>query len=332
MKYLFGQGFQKDRSCFTNRKPMEQAFVGEFRELLRHLEEDKPNRAPQPSGLLRLMILFNPVFTNFQQADAAECINTMLQVLHTALSVNVKFINNPGSGQSAEIDLQRLGNTRYQRHVETSGYSIVEEAFGSQFLSRLECQQCGHISHAHDAYTVVPVPIPERALSLYDCFDSFSEPEIVTELRCENCVQLAAREGRTEPLGTGKKTLTFWSLPRVFVVHLKRFDHNLRKIEKYVHAPMVLNMTRYITHPRVLKRIQHDPQALQLYNLKGIICHSGQLNGGHYTSKCFREGEGWYSFNDANAHPIHSEESLQSPLNYVFFYEMHESTRKFWPR
>lgn len=337
MRYLYGPAFQRDRSCFMNRKPMEQAFVGEFRELLRHLEEDSPDVAPQPAVLLRLMLMFNPVFANFQQADAAECINTMLQVLHTGLAVNVKLVNNPGIGQSEELDLQRLGNSRYKGHIEASGYSIVEEAFGSQFLSRLECQQCGYVSYAHDAYTVVPVPIPERALSLYDCFDAFSDPEIVESVTCERCAEAAKASGHTAVPGLSKKTLTFWSLPHVFVVHLKRFDHNLRKIEKYIHAPMVLNMSRYVTHPRVVKRIRRDPQALQLYDLRGIICHSGQMAGGHYTNKCYREareggGGSWFEFNDASVRPIANPDELQSPLNYVLFYEMQDSTKKFWPR
>ena len=339
MKYLYGPAFHRDRSCFMNRKPMEQAFVGEFRELLRVLEEEAPDKAPQPVMVLRLLLMFNPVFANYQQADAAECINTMLQVLHTGLTINVTMDNKLGSGESEEVNLQRLGNARYKGHIESSGYSIIEEAFGSQFLSRLECERCGHVSFAHDAYTVVPVPIPDRAFSLYDCFEAFSEPEVVQSVSCERCAAAAKEANQPAQLGPAKKTLTFWSLPTVFIVHLKRFDHNLRKIEKFVQAPMVLNMSRYVTHPRVQSRIRQDPQALQLYDLRGIICHSGQLGGGHYTAKCFRKARNgkadtgtWYEFNDAVARPVQSTDDLQSPLNYMFFYEMQESTKRFWPR
>jgi ubiquitin C-terminal hydrolase len=100
---------------------------------------------------------------------------------------------------------------------------------------------------------------------------------------------------------------------------------------------MILNMSPYVTHPRVVKRIQHDPNALQLYDLRGIICHTGQLAGGHYTSKCYRkasEGDGgsWFEFNDASVRPVSNIDELQSPLNYILFYEMRESTKKFWPR
>jgi len=41
MRYLFGQEFHSDRVCFVNRKPMELAFLAEFREMLRELETSK---------------------------------------------------------------------------------------------------------------------------------------------------------------------------------------------------------------------------------------------------------------------------------------------------
>jgi ubiquitin C-terminal hydrolase len=299
---------------------MEQSFVAEFRNVLRELEAN-PNQPARPAQILRLLVLFNPIFSGFQQADAQECINTILEVLHTGLLVNINIINNPGVGQSENILLQRAANERYAMHFKQNGYSIVEEIFGSQFLSKLICQNCGNVSYAHDAYTLVPVPVPNHALTLYDCIDQFITPEIVEGVSCEKC----------NTKSNAIKQLSFWTLPHMLIVQLKRFDHRLKKIDRFVQAPLQLNMTQYITHPRVVEKIQHHPNALQLYNLSGVICHSGQLGGGHYTAKCKRPSGVWMDFNDATVRPFDVEKDLQSPLNYIFFYEMTPETKKFWP-
>lgn len=326
IRYLFGPGFQRDRVCFINRKPIEQAFVGEFRNLLRDLEAT-PQEFVRPASVLKLLVLFNPSFSGFRQADAQECINTILEVLHTGLTVNINIINNPGVGASDVVELQRSGNNRYAQHFKQNGYSVIEEVFGSQFLSKLSCQNCQNVSYAHDAYTLVPVPIPNTVLSLYDCIDQFIKPEIVEGVMCDKCKVRC----------NAMKQLSFWTLPQVLIVQLKRFDHHLRKIDRFVQAPLKLNMTQYVTHPRVAEKIRENPDALQMYDLRGVVCHSGQLNGGHYTAKCWRpdqvknEGGRWIFCNDASVRPM-AEAELQSPQNYIFFYEMTAKTKEFWPR
>lgn len=328
MRYLFGPGFQRDKVCFTNKRPMDLSFIAVFRELMRELETNTKQSAA-PHDLLKLIVLYNPIFGGYQQADAQECINTMLQIFHSGLTLNVQIINNPGVGQSEAIELQRLGHTRYATHVQKNGYSVIEEMFGSQFLSKLVCQTCGNVSHAHDAYNIVSVPIPDRALTLYDCIDEFIKPEMVADVTCDRC------NSRALPKANAIKQMSFWTLPHVFLVQLKRFDHHLRKIDKFVQAPITLNMSQYITHPRVVNQIQTNPHAVQLYDLRGIVCHSGQLGGGHYTSKCWRPNEEndegrWIEFNDTFTRVIGDTQELQSNQNYVFFYEMSPATKLFW--
>jgi ubiquitin C-terminal hydrolase len=70
--------------------------------------------------------------------------------------------------------------------------------------------------------------------------------------------------------------------------------------------------------------------------LKGIICHTGQVSGGHYTAKCLRPQNGpgngpcWVEFNDTRTRTIQNLEELQSNQNYILFYEMNEATKRFW--
>jgi ubiquitin C-terminal hydrolase len=100
------------------------------------------------------------------------------------------------------------------------------------------------VSYSHDAYSLVPVPIPEKALTLYDCIDEFIRAEVVDGISCEHCCK------KPDQRVNAMKQMSFWTLPQVFVVQLKRFDHHLRKLDKFIQAPLMLNMTQYVTHPK----------------------------------------------------------------------------------
>lgn len=63
-----------------------------------------------------------------------------------------------------------------------------------------------------------------------------------------------------------------------------------------------------------------------IYDLYGVVNHSGCLGGGHYTAQCFnREESKWYNFNDSFVKPFSAYDSLESeiltPRAYVLFYQ-----------
>lgn len=331
-EYLLGQGFAQDQMCFINRSPMEQGFLGEFRNLLIALEKGE-ERSQRPVKILQHLVMVNKSFAGFQQADAQECLQAILQILHTALRLNVRITIDEGRGDSNTNRRLRKGLRQYESHLHHDGYSAIDEIFGSQFESKLTCRRCGHVWASYDPYSLVPVEIPARAVTIYDCLDQFMQSEELEGVECENC----SREHPQDRKTAVNKQFRLWTLPKMLVIQLKRFDNSrgLRKIQKFIQAPLKLNITKYVSHPRVTSQIQHNPAALQLYDLKGIVCHSGQYGGGHYTAKCYREGEGptgWFHLNDDSSSAITDINSLQSPLNYIFFYEMSPETRRWWGR
>lgn len=337
LRYLLGAEFERDRMCFLNRKPMERAFLAEFRNLMAQLE-DVPTSPPQiaipPREFLKLMVMFNRTFAGGVQSDAQECLNTILQTLHSGLKLNVRISvdNGDSSTPNAAFDQMRKGLRQYESHLKHDGYSSIEEVFGSQFESRITCDRCGHSWATFDPYSLVPVEIDPKGLTLNDCLDRFMSVEQLEDVICERC------SGPERNKTTATKQFRLWTLPKVLIVQLKRFDPMMRKINQFIQVPKVLNLTKYISHPRVVSQRQHNPAALQLYDLKGIVCHSGRLHGGHYTAKCYRDASehfpaGWYDYNDARVQHIPDaavDKVLQSPLNYIMFYEMNPATTRFW--
>lgn len=93
------------------------------------------------------------------------------------------------------------------------------------------------------------VEIPKKAVrftgtvTLQDCLDKFVEPEKMIDcgFKCEACLKKVSVE----------KDLTLFRLPRVLVVHLKRFYHSAMRKDKLnttVNFPESLDMRRYMPH------------------------------------------------------------------------------------
>ena len=139
-------------------------------------------------------------------------------------------------------------------------------------------------------------------LTLADCFSKFVETEILEDVYCARCKCLRKVE----------KRLSFFRIPQVLVIQLKRFSWRNDKLLEEINAPDELKLNKYI-----------DPQSTlstpPLYTLSGVIKHMGGVRGGHYTasSKHADSGE-WYSFNDSqvNRQPKHH----CSSSDYIFFY------------
>ena len=59
-----------------------------------------------------------------------------------------------------------------------------------------------------------------------------------------------------------------------------------------------------------------------IYDLYGVVNHSGTLNSGHYTAQCYNEPrKSWLNFNDSNVSDIDDLTDLITPRAYVLFYK-----------
>jgi ubiquitin C-terminal hydrolase len=62
-----------------------------------------------------------------------------------------------------------------------------------------------------------------------------------------------------------------------------------------------------------------------IYDLFGIVNHSGSTYGGHYTSYVKTVDEKWYHFNDTNVTEVEKIESIISTKAYVLFYRKRQN-------
>ncbi|CAI9743271.1 ubiquitin carboxyl-terminal hydrolase 19-like isoform X1 [Octopus vulgaris] len=161
-------------------------------------------------------------------------------------------------------------------------------------------------------------------ISLDHCLNLFTEPEVLSQEEAWYCPQCAEHREAT-------KQMSIWRLPRMLIIQLKRFSYGhlswRDKVDKMVHFPTRgLDMSCYFIGNRP------DSQTSTIYDLYGVINHTGGLLGGHYTSyvRCadkftpFKNEVDWRFCDDSHVVPV-VEKNVVTRLAYLLFYRRHDA-------
>lgn len=125
--------------------------------------------------------------------------------------------------------------------------------------------------------------------------DSFRDYIQVETLEGENKYDAGPPHG----LQDAKKGELFESFPSVLHLHLMRFEYDINrdammKLNDRHAFPIEFDATPYLTS-------EADKSESWIYQLHGVLVHSGDLNAGHYYAFLRPEKDGvWYRFDDDN--------------------------------
>lgn len=151
----------------------------------------------------------------------------------------------------------------------------------------------------------------EGPVTLERCFNEFLAGEMLTSSDMWKCTTCNAPK-------EAHKKLRVHTFPKLLFLQLKRFESEgqfRRKIETHVEFP-------YDT-PLDLR----DYGAPGLYDLGGVVKHSGTLGFGHYVAVCKVKGE-WHEFNDSTVRKVPAtrlKETICCPEAYLLFYVLREN-------
>eukprot|EP00826_Nyctotherus_ovalis_P006653 TRINITY_DN11598_c0_g1_i2.p1 TRINITY_DN11598_c0_g1~~TRINITY_DN11598_c0_g1_i2.p1 ORF type:complete len:167 (+),score=39.03 TRINITY_DN11598_c0_g1_i2:181-681(+) len=150
----------------------------------------------------------------------------------------------------------------------------------------------------------------KEAISLYDCLKGFNSEEVLDEnnrWHCPHCkVDVQA-----------SKTMSLYRLPRILIIHLKRFrrsESTSKKISVLVDYPInKLDMSGCVMKTARVCETE--------YRLFGVTNHYGGTGGGHYTAICYNPVlEKWLESDDSFVTPI-AESKVVTSAGYVLFYQ-----------
>ncbi|CAK8696346.1 unnamed protein product [Clavelina lepadiformis] len=159
--------------------------------------------------------------------------------------------------------------------------------------------------------------------TLEECFDLHTQEEELgpeDAWLCPHC--------HKHQQGTVKK-LSLYTLPDIFVLHLKRFrvaNGRRTKLSTRVEFPITgLNMSKHLYRPDSSYAGQWSSSVDCLYDLYAVCNHYGNLNSGHYTACCCNPLDGkWYLFDDSHTECI-GEDALSPQAVYILFYQKRSS-------
>ncbi|KAF9350699.1 hypothetical protein BGX34_001029 [Mortierella sp. NVP85] len=243
---------------------------------------------------------------------------------------------------------------------------VIHKTFAGVLQSDVTCLNCANVTSTPDPILDISLDLrptkrsksgsskvrgssddkAEGPNSLADCLERYTHPEKLgtNEYNCDKC-------GKTGQEAT--KQLSVKVIPPVLSFQLKRFEHSMgaSKIETKIKFPAQLDMTRYTTSARKLKKNKlaalqklngvsgsesgspstpsstssshstHppvDPIPTYIYNLFAVINHQGKMDTGHYTAFVKHRGE-WFSLDDHKVSLASQKDVLDSKA-YMLFY------------
>ncbi|XP_028549090.1 ubiquitin carboxyl-terminal hydrolase 21 isoform X2 [Dendrobium catenatum] len=221
-----------------------------------------------------------------EQQDAQEFLSCLLDSIHTSYLKPI-----------------------YKDHqfLSSREESPVNQVFGGCLRSQLRCLECGHCSDTYEPIVDLSLEIDDVD-NLTEALESFTKTEMIDDpdikFTCEGCKAQVSME----------KQLKIEQPPNVIALHLKRFTntgHSVLKICKFVKYPLELDLMPFLSSPRENEQL--------IYELYGIVVHSGSCYFGHYYCNIRTSPTTWYQMNDSLLDPI-SESNVLDEEAYILFY------------
>ena len=282
---------------------------------LRELLQENENCVIAPNGFLKAvqkvaMHKNIDIFTGYAQNDMPEFLIFFVNCMHTAISrdVNMKIT---GREVNAIDKLAKIGYTTMKNIYETDYSEMIDLFFSLSVTTIFDTNEENKdfLSIKFDPIFMVSLPVrKERDISLYDCFNEYCKLE-----RMENDNQWF--NDKTNKKQDALKQCSFWSLPKYLIIDLKRFDNQLRKIDKHIHIPIEgLDLSRYVCGYN---------SCAYVYDLMGVVNHMGNVLSGHYIANIVDEKKEWWEMNDSSVRQLKIEEVINKNT-YCLFYKKRE--------
>ncbi|RWS05382.1 ubiquitin carboxyl-terminal hydrolase 8-like protein [Dinothrombium tinctorium] len=265
-----------------------------------------------PKDFKKKIGLHMPVFVGNDQQDAHEFLVMLLEKLHADL--NRKNYQSKPFEIKDDVATHIAMNSFWKHHVSTNE-SIISELFEGLLLSTLTCNHCGKTSNSFEVFSCLSLPIPTNfgnRCKLEDCLKLFSEPERMSGEAGWDCPICKVKRD-------AMKKIVICRLPRVLLIHLKRFSYEgmwRQKLQTSIEFPLSdLNLKNY----RYVNQNDVTQQSLT-YDLYAVVNHYGTLEGGHYVAYCKHAStKRWYKFDDHEVTEL-SAADVKTQAAYILFY------------
>ncbi|RGP80246.1 hypothetical protein FLONG3_1618 [Fusarium longipes] len=200
----------------------------------------------------------------------------------------------------------------------------MKSFYGGQLVQQVKSKECEHISERLEPFSAIQCDIKGKS-TLEESLQAYVDGEIMegdNKYKCSTCDRHV----------DAVKRACIKDVPENLIFHLKRFDFNLRtlqrsKINDYFSFPSRVDMRPYT--------IEHlsSPESgneEDVFELVGVLVHSGTAESGHYYSyirerPSSNSRPSWFEFNDDSVLPWDSAKLEQATFGGADQRSLHDS-------
>ena len=268
---LYNQG----ATCFLNSSLQILYMTPKFRNIIFSLPLCK-NKLDEISDFLPKTQKYE-ILLSLQKLFSQLNILNINAIKTKELTEAFKWNNNEGNEQQDSQEFIRLllFDILERILIGTVFDNIINSMYKISFMSFMKCSNCNNIVKKVEDEYVLSLQVYQIKGLKESLYSSFGHEEIIEDYKCEKCNQ--------------KVNLLKWnkivSLPTYINIGLNRFTFNYETFERMkvttrFEFPLEINMKEYYD----LENNENLNDEDFMYELYGVIVHSGTPYAGHYFS------------------------------------------------
>jgi ubiquitin C-terminal hydrolase len=244
------------------------------------------------------------LFTGFDQNDCAEFLMFILDNFHESLKREVKMSIN-GIPLNNRDKMAIICYNKIKEMYEKEYSELINIFYGVQITRIRSSTDINKVYvEKPEPFFIINAAIPENegsgnTFTIKQCFELSLSKEI---LDGDN----AWYNEETKQKESVYIEHSYWNLPNIMILCLKRFNNYGRKIHKLLSIDEEkYEGTNYSLFTDLSKYVEsHDAEQYK-YEVYGICVHSGgSALGGHYVSVVKNANNNWYLYNDQSVTKI----------------------------
>ena len=177
----------------------------------------------------------------------------------------------------------------------TKNEYLIKNLFIGKICHKNTCISCNQYSLGYEEFKNISLEVKEIE-NIYRSLDKYISSEEIEDYNCSFCNKKV----------TMKRNTLLSNLPNILIFHLNRIMLDFEtgeqiKINSRFEFPIELDLKNYCLENNIKekKNIYEKKDEYYKYELRGVIIHKGEAQGGHHVSIIKVDKNKWYEFNDS---------------------------------